>query len=83
MINFLQSEDSLFVYSNYHDVRAIANMYNINVKVFSHQVPGQQDRWMTVSLDPEMKMDMEKRIDSGKVEDHSEDANIYSGEIKL
>ena len=49
---FLRSEESLKVYANYHDVLAIANLFNIKIDIFTY---GDKDeRWRQVCPDPEM-----------------------------
>ena len=55
-LNFLRSEDAIFAFSNCQELIAIANMLNINIKVFSYGVSGDADRceWTEINPDPEM-----------------------------
>ena len=53
MIRFLQSEESLKLYSNYFDLLAISNMYNITIDVFTYDRSG--DSWRQISPDPYFK----------------------------
>ena len=54
MIDFLRSDskDALAVYSNSHDVLAMANLFNIHIHIFTYK--GNEDRWSHVSPDPIM-----------------------------
>ena len=37
MIPFLQSEDALYVYANMHDIQALANIFNMNIHIFTYK----------------------------------------------
>ena len=52
MLEFLRSDEALMVYSNSQELLAIANMFNINISIFSYG--GVEDRWAEVSPDPEI-----------------------------
>ena len=52
MIDFLKSDDSLFVFSNTQELLAIANLFNINIHIFSYS--GEKTWWSKVQPDPEM-----------------------------
>ena len=60
MIAFLRSEESLTVFSNYQELLAIANLYNINIDVFSFG--GSKEEWRRVCPDPEMVAETESGI---------------------
>lgn len=61
MIQFLRSEESLTVYSNYQELLAMANLFNININIFTYS--GDDDgRWSVVHPDPEMVSSSEKRL---------------------
>ena len=55
-VKFLRSDDALYVFSNYQELLAIANMLNINIKIFSYGVSGNEERceWFEVNPDPAM-----------------------------
>ena len=55
-ITHLRNEDSLCAFSNYQELLAIANMLNINVKVFSFGIGGDPMKceWKEVFPDPAM-----------------------------
>ena len=50
MLEFLKSEDSLNVYSNGHELLAVANMFKINIHIFTYE--GKVGRWTEVGPDP-------------------------------
>ena len=52
MIDFLRSEDALSVYSNYHNVLAMSNLFKIHIHIFTYN--GDNGRWSRVSPDPIM-----------------------------
>ena len=52
MIEFLKSEEAMTVFSDAHELLAMANMYNIRIHVFTYG--GTTDGWNTVHPDPEM-----------------------------
>ena len=47
---FFMSEEALKVYANYHELLAMANLYNVKIKVFTYGGP--VDEWREVSPDP-------------------------------
>ena len=49
---FLKSEDALMVYSNCHDLEAIANVFNIKIKIFTFR--GESSHWSEIHPDPQM-----------------------------
>ena len=51
--DFFRSEEAMNVYSNTHELLAMANLYNVNIHVFTNGGPG-EDSWTTISPDPEM-----------------------------
>ena len=52
MLEFLRSEESLMVYSNTQELIAIANLFNINIFIFTYR--GDTGWWNEVCPDPEM-----------------------------
>ena len=52
MINFLRSEDSLVAYSNSQELLAIANLFKININIFTYR--GKDGWWSEVGPDSEM-----------------------------
>ena len=52
MVEVLRSEESLKLFSNYHDVLAIANLYNIKIRILSYG--GHEGYWREVCPDPKM-----------------------------
>ena len=52
MIEFLKSDDAQFVYSNMHDIHAIANVFNIHMHIFTYE--GDTGFWSYFSPDLEM-----------------------------
>ena len=50
MIEFLRSDEALMVYSNSQELLAIANMFNINISIFTYG--GAEERWDEVKPDP-------------------------------
>lgn len=45
MMTFLKSEDALLVFGNFHDMTALANIFNINISVFSYRNP-EEGNWI-------------------------------------
>ena len=60
MIDFLRGEESLMVYSNYQELLAIANMFNINIDIFTFS--GADHRWSQVNPDPEFVSDADAKF---------------------
>ena len=60
MLEFLRSEEALMVYSNSQQLLAIANLFNMNISVFTYK--GGQGRWTEVCPDPEMAAVAEVRF---------------------
>ena len=52
MIKFLKSEDAMMVWSNAHELVAMANLYNITIEVFSYG--GSKDAWTEICPDPDI-----------------------------
>ena len=52
MLEFLRGKESLLVYSNTHELQATANLYNINISVFTYG--GNKDGWTEIIPDPKM-----------------------------
>ena len=52
MIDFLRSEDALMVFSNYQELLAIANVFNISISVFSYG--NCEPKWSEIYPDPSM-----------------------------
>ena len=52
MLDFLRSDDSLMVYSNTQELVAMANIYNININIFTYGES--ENRWTEISPDPMM-----------------------------
>ena len=52
MLEFLYSDESLMVYSNSQQIHAMANLFNINITIFTYGAGG--ERWSEVGPDPEM-----------------------------
>ena len=57
MFEFLSSEDALMVYSNSQQILAMANLFNINISIFTYG--GAEERWTEVRPDPEMVVSAE------------------------
>ena len=60
MIEFLRSDESLTVYSNYQELLAIANLYNININIFKYE--GNKEEWKQVCPAPEMVAETEAKL---------------------
>jgi hypothetical protein len=52
MVDFLRSEEAMNVFSNSHELLAMANMYNITIHVFTYG--GLADGWTEIPPDPVM-----------------------------
>ena len=52
MLDFLLSDDALMVYSNSQQILAMANLFNININIFTYG--GGEERWTEVCPDPDM-----------------------------
>ena len=52
MVDFLRSEEAMNVFSNSHELLAMANMYNITINVFTFG--GSADGWTEIPPDPVM-----------------------------
>ena len=52
----MRSEDSLCAFSNSQELLAIANMLNINIKIFTYGIGGEETRceWKEICPDPVM-----------------------------
>ena len=50
MLDFLRSDDSLMVYSNTQELVAMANIYNININIFTYGES--ENKWTEISPDP-------------------------------
>ena len=48
MMTFLKSEDALLVFGNFHDMTALANIFNINISVFSYRNT-EEGNWIEIS----------------------------------
>ena len=73
LLEFLRSEDSLLVYSNFQELYATANLYNINISVFTYG--GSEDHWKFITPDPRMVTDSVNIV--GK---HIPDMALYHNE---
>ena len=60
MIDFLRSDDALMVYSNSQQILAMANLFNMNVNIFTFG--GLLDSWRVVMPDPEMSRHAEFKL---------------------
>ena len=56
-LQFLRSDDSLYVYAKSFEITAIANIFNINVNIFTYGIGGEKNRcqWYHYSPDTEWK----------------------------
>ena len=61
MINFLRSDESLTVYSNSQELLAVANLYNVNIDIFTYG-DSAGDGWKQVCPDPVMAADAEAKL---------------------
>jgi hypothetical protein len=52
MLDFLRSEEALMVYSNGQELMAMANLFNINIYIFTYK--GDDGSWSEVGPDPDM-----------------------------
>ena len=73
LLEFLRSEESLYVYSNYHELCATANLYNIKISIFTYG--GSEDHWKYITPDPNMVSKDDEKI--GK---HIPDMALYHNE---
>ena len=53
---FIMSDDSLKVYSNFHDIMAASNMYNMNINIFTYGLQIHNPRWTNIVPDKEIGM---------------------------
>ena len=60
MLEFLRSDESLYVYSNHQELQATANLYNINIHIFTYG--GDSDRWTEIVPDAEMVAEVDARV---------------------
>ena len=65
MIEFLRSDKSILLYSNAHDVFAMADYYNININIFSHRKTEEktEEFWTKITPDPTMVKSQSKNFD--------------------
>ena len=61
MIDFLRSEESLTVFSNYQELLAIANIFNIKISIFTYR-DVHDGHWREVTPDPDMVSDTEAKF---------------------
>ena len=61
MIKFLRSDKALKVYSNTHELLAMANLYNIRINVFSYGGSG-EDGWTQICPDPKMVSEAQAKL---------------------
>ena len=52
MLEFLRSEESLLAYSNGQELLAVANLFNMNIHIFTNE--GREGSWSGVGPDPDM-----------------------------
>ena len=64
MIEFMKSDEALTAFSDNFELHALANLYNVNVHVFTYGGSGKES-WMTIPADPNMAVIDEKKV--GKV----------------
>ena len=50
MLDFLYSDESLMVYSDSQQIHAMANLFNININVFTYGPSG--EKWSEIKPDP-------------------------------
>ena len=60
MLAFLRSEEALMVYTNSHELLATANLFNVNINIFTYG--GSEDKWTEIRPDPEMVADAEVKL---------------------
>ena len=60
MLEFLRSDDALMVYSNTQELLAVANLFNININIFTYE--GKEGIWIKICPDPEMAESAELRF---------------------
>ena len=60
LLEFLRSDESLFVYSNHQELQATANLYNMNINVFTYG--GDLERWTKITPDPKMVAEADAKI---------------------
>ena len=61
IIEFLKSDESLTVYSNHHELQAVANLYNINIDIFTYG-GGKDEYWSRICPDPDMVAEIEAKL---------------------
>ena len=61
MLAFLRSDESLTVYSNTQELLAIANLYNVNIDIFTYG-GSVEESWTQICPDPEMVADVEAKF---------------------
>ena len=62
MINFLKSQRALVVFSDYHELLAMANLYRINIHVFTYG--GSKNWWYQVKPDEDMMLKLNSAKES-------------------
>ena len=60
LLEFLRSDESLHVFSNHHELQATANLYNINIHVFTYSED--LERWTEIVPDPEMVAEVDAKV---------------------
>ena len=60
LLEFLRSDESLFVYSNHQELQATANLYDMNINVFTYG--GDFERWTKITPDPKMVAEADAKI---------------------
>ena len=61
IIEFLRSDESLTVYSNHHELQAVANLYNINIDIFTYG-GGKDEYWSRIYPDSDMVAEIEAKL---------------------
>ena len=61
LLEFFRSDEALLVFSNYHELLAMANLYNITIHTFTYGGP-KGDSWSVVHPDPKMVSESQKKL---------------------
>ena len=57
-LEFLLSDESMKVFSNFHDILGLSNMYNMKINIFTYGSNISQPRWTTIEPNDELVKDV-------------------------